>query len=178
MKRIERLTIYGFVLLSLVFSIISLCNSHPCTSGLDYIGAIVGILSLLVTILIGWQITNYFMLEKRTKSYAEKLINQYSYSVDCYAIALTAVIPYQQNNTEMGIDTSIQALKSGLQGYDKSTMSLPMSQLINLAKDCKAKKYNVKIYKGRMQEYINILSNVKDADVKIILDMIINADEV
>lgn len=57
-------------------------------------------------------------------------------------------------------------------------MSLPMSQLINLAKDCKAKKYNVKIYKGRMQEYINILSNVKDADVKIILDMIINADEV
>ena len=28
-----------------------------------------------------------------------------------------------------------------------------------------------------MQEYINILSNIKDADVKIILDMIINADE-
>ena len=177
MKRIERLTIYGFVLLSLILSIISLCNSHPCTSGLDYIGVIVGILSLLVTILIGWQITNYFMLEKRTKSYAEKLINQYSYSVDCYAIALTAVIPYQQNNTEMGIDTSIQAIKSGLQGYDKSTISLPMSQLISLAKDCKAKKYKEKIYKGRMQEYINILSNIKDADVKIILDMIINADE-
>lgn len=177
MKRIERLTIYGFVLLSLILSIISLCNSHPCTSGLDYIGVIVGILLLLVTILIGWQITNYFMLEKRTKSYAEKLINQYSYSVDCYAIALTAVIPYQQNNTEMGIDTSIQAIKSGLQGYDKSTISLPMSQLISLAKDCKAKKYKVKIYKGRMQEYINILSNIKDADVKIILDMIINADE-
>lgn len=172
MKRIERLTIYGFVLLSLVFSIISLCNSLPRASGLDYIGVIVGILSLLVTILIGWQITNYFMLEKRTKSYVEKLINQYSYSVDCYAIALTAVIPYQQNNTEMGIDTSIQAIKSGLQGYDKSTISLPMSQLISLAKDCKAKKY-----KGRMQEYINILSNIKDADVKIILDMIINADE-
>ena len=28
-----------------------------------------------------------------------------------------------------------------------------------------------------MQEYINILSNIKDADVKIILDMILNADE-
>ena len=144
MKRIERLTIYGFVLLSLVFSIISLCNSLPRASGLDYIGVIVGILSLLVTILIGWQITNYFMLEKRTKSYVEKLINQYSYSVDCYAIALTAVIPYQQNNTEMGIDTSIQAIKSGLQGYDKSTISLPMSQLISLAKDCKAKKIQSK----------------------------------
>lgn len=72
MKRIERLTIYGFVLLSLVLSIISLCSSLPRTSGLDYIGVIVGILSLLVTVLIGWQITNYFMFEKRTKSYAEK----------------------------------------------------------------------------------------------------------
>lgn len=178
MDKTEKYIIYATLVISFTFSIVSLCSSLPRTSGLDYIGVIVGILSLLVTILIGWQITNYFMLEKRTKAYAERLIKQYSYSVDCYAIALTAVIPYQQNNTEMGIDTSIQALKSGLQGYDKSTMSLPMAQLINLAKDCKAKKYKVKIYKGRMQEYINILSNVKDADVKIILDMIINADEV
>lgn len=178
MNKTERYIIYAVIVVSLTLSIISLCNSLPRNSGMDYIGVIVGILSLLVTVLIGWQITNYFMLEKRTKSYAEKLIKQYSYSVDCYAIALTAVIPYQQNNTEMGIDTSIQALKSGLQGYDKSTISLPMSQLISLAKDSKAKRYKVKIYKGRMQEYINILSNVKDADVKIILDMIINADEV
>lgn len=177
MNKTERYIIYAAIVTSFTFSIISLCSSLPRTSGLDYIGVIVGILSLLVTLLIGWQITNYFTLEKRTKSYAEKIIKQYSYSVDCYAIALTAVIPYQQNNTEMGIDTSIQAIKSGLQGYDKSTISLPMSQLISLAKDCKAKKYKVKIYKGRMQEYINILSNVKDVDVKIIIDMILNADE-
>ena len=66
MKRIEteRLAIFGVVMLSLILSIISLCNSHPRTDGLDYIGVIVGILSLLVTILIGWQITNYFMIEK------------------------------------------------------------------------------------------------------------------
>lgn len=180
MKRIktERLAIYGVIMLSLILSIISLCNSHPRTDGLDYIGVIVGILSLLVTILIGWQITNYFMIEKRAKSYAEKLINQYSYSVDCYAIALTAVIPYQQNNTEMGIDTSIQAIKSGLQGYDKNTISLPISQLITLAKDCKAKNYKARIYKGRMQDYISILSNVNDMDTNIIINMIINADEV
>jgi len=180
MKRIEteRLAIYGVVMLSLILSITSLCNSHPRTDGLDYIGVIVGILSLLVTILIGWQITNYFMIEKRAKSYAEKLIKQYSYSVDCYAIALTAVIPYQQNNTEMGIDTSIQAIKSGLQGYDKNTISLPISQLITLSKACEAKNYKARIYKGRMQDYISVLSNVNDMDTNIIINMIINADEV
>ena len=56
MKRTERLVIYGFVLLSLILSIISLCSSLPRAGELDYIGVIVGILSLLVTILIGWNI--------------------------------------------------------------------------------------------------------------------------
>ena len=49
MNKTERLTIYGVVMFSLTLSIISLCNSHPRTDGLDYIGVIVGILSLLVT---------------------------------------------------------------------------------------------------------------------------------
>lgn len=67
MKRLEaeRLAIYGLVLLSLILSIISLCNSHPCTSGLDYIGVIVGILSLLVTILIGWNIYTVIDFNKK-----------------------------------------------------------------------------------------------------------------
>jgi hypothetical protein len=118
------------------------------------------------------------MFEKRTRAYAERLIEQYSYSVDCYAIALTAVIPYQQNNTEMGIDISIQAIKRGLQGYDKNTISLPISQLIELAKDCKAKNYKARIYKGRIQDYISVLSNINDMDTNIVINMIINADEV
>lgn len=178
MDKAKEVIIYIIVLASLIMSIFSLCNSLPRTDGLDYIGVIVGILSLLVTILIGWQITNYFMLEKRTRAYAEKLIEQYSYSVDCYAIALTAVIPYQQHNTEMGIDTSMQAIKRGLQGYDKNTLSLPMSQLIELARDCKANNYKARIYKGRMQEYIKILSNINDIDIDIVTDMITNAEEI
>lgn len=68
---IERLTICGFVLLSLILSIISLCNSHPCTNGLDYIGVIVGILSLLVTILIGWNIYTVIDFNKKKEELAK-----------------------------------------------------------------------------------------------------------
>ena len=111
MNKTERYIIYVAIVISFTFSIISLCSSLPRTSGLDYIGVIVGILSLLVTILIGWQITNYFMLEKRAKSYAEKITKQYSYSVDCYAICTNScnTIPTEQYRD--GIDTSIQAIK-------------------------------------------------------------------
>lgn len=89
MKRTEteRLVIYGAVMLSLILSIISLCNSQPATNRLDYIGVIVGILSLLVTILIGWQLVNYFVVEKRMRGYAKNLIEKYRHSVNCYVIA-------------------------------------------------------------------------------------------
>ena len=42
--------------LALIFSIAALCMTHPNQLGFDYIGVIVGILALLVTILIGWNI--------------------------------------------------------------------------------------------------------------------------
>ena len=56
MDKAKEVIIYIIVLASLIMSIFSLCNSLPRTDGLDYIGVIVGILSLLVTILIGWNI--------------------------------------------------------------------------------------------------------------------------
>jgi hypothetical protein len=182
MKRIEieteRLAIYGLVLLSLILSIISLCNSHPCTNGLDYIGVIVGILSLLVTILIGWQLVNYFVVEKRMRGYAKKLIEKYRHSVNCYVIALYAVQAYQSNNTEMGIDTSMNAIDEGLKGYDKDSISLPISQLTELAKRYKAGTYSVRIYKEKRNEYLKTILNTEDTNVGIIVDMIQNADEV
>ena len=42
--------------IALIFSIAALCMTHPNQLGFDYIGAIVGILALLVTVLIGWNI--------------------------------------------------------------------------------------------------------------------------
>ena len=44
--------------ISILVSIIALCRTYPHTSdlGMDYQGIIVGILALLVTVLIGWNI--------------------------------------------------------------------------------------------------------------------------
>lgn len=178
MNKTERYIIYVAIALSFAFSIVSLCNSLPRTSGLDYIGVIVGILSLLVTILIGWQLVNYFVIEKRMRGYAKKLIEQYRHSVNCYVIALYAVQAYQSNNTEMGIDTSMNAIEEGLKGYDKDSISLPVSQLMELAKQYKAGTYSVRIYKGKRNEYLKTILNTEDINVDIIVDMIQNAAEV
>lgn len=71
MNKTERYIIYAIIAISLTFSIISLCNSQPRTSGLDYIGVIVGILSLLVTILIGWNIYTVIDFNKKKEELAK-----------------------------------------------------------------------------------------------------------
>ena len=161
-----------------MMSVIALCRSLPCVAGLDYMGVIVGILSLLVTVLIGWQVINYFMVEKRMRSYAEKLVEKYSHSVDCYAIALTAVTAYERNITEIGIDASVRAIKHGLEGYDGSALLLPLSHLTSLAKDCKEKGYEARIHKGKKTEYIKTLAKVEDPDAAIVIDMLMSAKEI
>ena len=52
----ERIIIYVVIMVSLVLSVTALCRSLQRTAGFDYIGVIVGILALLVTALITWNI--------------------------------------------------------------------------------------------------------------------------
>lgn len=77
MKNSSNYILWTITLISLLFSIISLCNSYPRTSdfGFDYFGIIVGILSFLVafvTIIFGY---NIYSLKKELKNEVSKQIN-------------------------------------------------------------------------------------------------------
>ena len=54
---------------AIICSVVAICVSLPSAPelGIDYIGVIVGILSLLVTMLIGWQIWNVIAIDKKVK---------------------------------------------------------------------------------------------------------------
>ena len=66
MKTHERWAIYPLLLFSLLASVIAICRTHPRVElEFDYIGLIVGILALLVTMLIGWQIYNAMNLDRK-----------------------------------------------------------------------------------------------------------------
>ena len=61
--------------LSFIVSIVTLCLSFPTIGSLsfDYQGVIVGILSLLVTVLIGMQIYNYIIIKEKIDKRATKI---------------------------------------------------------------------------------------------------------
>ena len=65
MNRAERIILYIIIIASLVMSTVTMCHSFPRIYGIDYIGVIIGILSLLVTILIGWNIYTVIDFNKK-----------------------------------------------------------------------------------------------------------------
>ena len=65
MNKTERIILYIIIIASLVMSSIAMCRSFPRIYGIDYIGVIIGILSLLVTILIGWNIYTVIDFNKK-----------------------------------------------------------------------------------------------------------------
>ena len=62
----------------IICSVVAIFVSFPSEPelGMDYIGVIVGILSLLVTMLIGWQIYNAVTIEKRIKDEVDRTRNE------------------------------------------------------------------------------------------------------
>ena len=68
----------GLSLTAIILSIIAICIAYTHTKSLswDIAGTLVGILSMLVTVLIGWQIYNYISFEKKAQTIIKNELNK------------------------------------------------------------------------------------------------------
>lgn len=69
MKYWERYIIYSLLAILIILDFILLCREYPRTSnlGFDYVGVIIAIFSLLITILIGWHISEVISIRNIRK---------------------------------------------------------------------------------------------------------------
>mgnify|MGYP001364942799 CR=1 FL=1 len=78
MKKISSYTQTALLLIAIILSIVAVCRTYPRSAnlGFDYLGIIIGILGILVTILLGWQLINALKLQnfaeeaEKAKDYA------------------------------------------------------------------------------------------------------------
>ena len=77
MDKKGRFTIWLISIVALTMSVASVCVACFRTGnlGFDYQGVIVGILALLVTALIGWQIYSTIAMEERMRKIAERIVS-------------------------------------------------------------------------------------------------------
>lgn len=141
------------VALSVVFGLIALCRSWCSTSvTIDYMGIIVGILSLLVTTLIGWNIYNLIDLRKEKEilsrtietmsllSYQNKAINHHDFWMVYHYLVLhkdPAGLDYRflqhgilsaANATQANDVTTANAILKGLLECVTPTSKITMSE--------------------------------------------------
>ena len=92
---------------AIICSVVAICVSLPSAPelGIDYIGVIVGILSLLVTMLIGWQIWNVIAIDKKIDSKITKVNTSLKVEIDVTKKDLIAYIQKEseQNNDEISV---------------------------------------------------------------------------
>lgn len=67
MKKYERYIVYPTLFIAISIALSTLCRNAPRELGFDYMGIIVGILSLLIGFLVAWQIYNSLQVNEKVK---------------------------------------------------------------------------------------------------------------
>lgn len=114
-------------LIAIAMSVTAICLSLPTEKpiGIDYMGVLVGILSILVTILVGWQIWSAISIEKKINERVEDARNSLTEAIEktredlgIAGARATAATLYQAQSISLNV--YILAGKSGYNGIIKT----------------------------------------------------------
>ena len=94
---------------AIICSVVAICVSLPSAPelGIDYIGVIVGILSLLVTMLIGWQIWNVIAIDKKIDGKVKQTSDSLTESINVTKKEMIEYIEKANEKSQAEIMTSL-----------------------------------------------------------------------
>ena len=171
---------------SVIFSIISLCFAAYRTPELefDYLGAIIGVQSIIITILIGCQILNYISIKSELRKTVDEISTdkmiKLSKALLGYTDARLSSI-YVYGGNANSLDNAFSALSvilesKGISAYDLS-LNYTMSKILDYINDMEAND-SVEIYKGKKNHYIHLLNQIEHPDKNDIISQIRMAKEI
>lgn len=175
-------------IISSVISIISICIAayRSPELGFDYMGIIVGILSLLVTILIGWQIYNFIYsreeINKAIKNIITEYLNQFYHAINGKIIARLATVVSHVHDVRTFHNCFIaldELLKSENIDTNNYILNYIIAELKLGMKQLKDKHDGeLVIWEGKKKYYIDVLNRIDHEDKFEIIDAISNAKEI
>lgn len=165
MKKSNYISIF-ISILALSVSIGCLCQTLPRELGIDYLGWIVGVLALVTTILIGWNIYSIIDVRESQRKYAD-IIND----VDFTQHKILAIqeqtnwMIYHQlllGNDPCGLEYRFLYHATACLYHYSCMERLDICNVIVLAmKECIANAENIKMKRSKKEEIIQLLEKVK-----------------
>ena len=172
MDKGQRITIWIMCAVSLILSVTAVCMAyyHTPDLGFDYQGVIVGVLSLLVTVLIGWNIYNLIDLNNTRKTVSSLLSETTSSLNKNMAItdhSFWMVYHYLLLNKDpMGLD--YQFLYHGMSCLFHTSMFGDIKTcnvIVKAMLECVTKPQNITITRQGKMEILKLVSMTKNPDL-------------
>lgn len=187
MKNSSNYILWTIALISLLFSIISLCNSYPRTSdfGFDYLGIIVGILSFLVafvTIIFGY---NIYSLKKELKNEVSKQINnvetKLKNEIETLGNEVSGNMFFRIAESELKnkqYDLAFQnyilaAYNFNMYDSNLSTITVCINRLKNIIKYMQLNNVTISMFPDGKQDLLQYIINLNRQDANEIQDFIL-----
>ncbi len=185
----SKLLLYIITIVALVISIISLCVAcyrNEAELGFDYLGVIVGILAVLVTVLIGLQLYNHIYAREQVKSFIDQQIRSMAKEYEHASKARDFI----QNGfefivTEYKTERIAEALIKALSEIAKCNNPDMKQQSLDYVMDVAhrlcfvySKDSGKHIYQEKRSEYLYVLEQIDHKYVSELKDYVINAEEV
>lgn len=143
---------------------------------------LVGVVSLLVTVLIGWQIYSSVEIVKRIDNIepyvtciAKKEIEKQKLAVLSIALSLKAINLRDKNQDSAAIDSFINAISMAQKCEWEDALIISIGELYELVL---GDVYKPPIFKGKRIEYIRILSKLEDKKAEKLIEFVYNAKEI
>lgn len=172
----ERIIVYVVIMVSLVLSVTALCRSLQRTAGFDYIGVIVGILALLVTALITWNIYSVvdFNRKKDELIRQEQIVKKLVTLVDEGLSKNAAVTEQSFSAIYLYLITKKEPMSLeywylnhalfAILRYSESGNFEVCNALIKMLMESVIDPSKIKIRKERLSEFLQITSQIKRKD--------------
>lgn len=175
--------------IALVISVIAICISLLRSQPLEveWANFLVAILSILVTLLIGWQISNYITFYKDIEHKMEKItdekISKMLHAIKAYAIGHFCTVLFCRGDSQ-SLDEAFNALEEVItsENIDSSgeILDFVVTRILKIITDIKSDNNNngiLYIIHGKRNRYLNILRKVEHKDKDEITEYIKDSQE-
>ena len=167
--------------LAIVFSFLALVSvhSHFLTFNMTDAGFIVNVLSILVTVLIGWNILNYMQFKDSMKKIAQEEVKSVT---EDYKAILNGLTMLNGKNAMLAgnfaylIDNSFDALQKISDCKNEELSKFAIDYVMDFIYEI-SRTEDVKIFKDKRNEYVYILGKINHKYKASIMQFLENAEE-
>ncbi len=179
---------FGLSFIAIIISIVAICIACPNIPelGFDYQGVLVGILSLLVTVLISLQIYNYISFESEMKKRVTEIVNEklekLNHSVIGYAKARLSNAVFKKAEP-INLNNAFDALEDIILGENidpnNTALNCAISKIVDAIEDIKSSNNGIlKVFPNRKNHYLKLIKSIEHEDKDDIIALLNKAKNI